>query len=156
MSRLSFKIPRLSRQQAFAEQGVTLAYPARSWSGVREDDGAVVFAMRGAEIHTAFDGFRCLLWAPVIEGATEWVDRPAKEERLAHCRRALAHGGADGLVASGAAAEIDRGCVYSLRVEKIGAEYWAFWGALATSEAAVFGLMSGPAHAAFEPQRMAA
>ena len=156
MSRFPFKVPRLSREQAFAEQGVTLAYPARSWSGGREDDGAVVIAMRGAEIHAAFDGFRCLLWAPVIEGATEWVDRPVKQERLDHCRRAFARGGADGLVASGTAAEIDRGCVFSLRVEKIGAEYWGFWGSLATSDASLVGLTRRTAHARYDPQLMAA
>ena len=40
---------RISRIEAFAAQGVTLAYPSRSWSGVREDDGAVVIAMREGE-----------------------------------------------------------------------------------------------------------
>src|SRR4051812_36227179 len=77
---------RISRIEAFAEQGVSLAYPPRSWSGVREDDGGVVIAIRDGEIHAAVDGLRCLLWSPVIEGATEWVDRPMKEERLSHCR----------------------------------------------------------------------
>ena len=80
---------RLSRLEAFAEQGVTLAYPPRSWSGVREEDGAIVIALREGEVQCAMDGFRCLLWAPVVEGATEWVDRPIKQERLSHCRRAL-------------------------------------------------------------------
>ena len=76
---------KVSRVQAFAGQGVSLRFPARSWSGVREDDGAVVIAIREGEVQSAFDGFRCLLWAPVIEGATEWIDRPAKAERLQHC-----------------------------------------------------------------------
>jgi hypothetical protein len=122
---------RLSRSEAFAEQGVHLAYPSRSWSGIRDEDGAVVIAMREGEIQSAFDGFRCLLWSPVIEGATEWVDRPAKHERLRHCRLAFLHGGADGLVVLGESAEVERGCVFALRVEKVGGEYWAFWGALA-------------------------
>lgn len=121
----------LSRVEAFAEQGVRLAYPTRSWSGVREEDGAVVIAMREGEIESAFDGFRCRLWSPVIESATEWVDRPAKAERLRHCRLAFLRGGADGLVALGPAAEIERGCVFPLRVERIGPEFWAFWGSLA-------------------------
>src|SRR4051812_23648200 len=75
---------RISRIEAFAEQGVSLAFPPRSWSGVREDDGGVVIAIREGEVQSAFDGFRCLLWSPVIEGATQWVDRPIKEERLNH------------------------------------------------------------------------
>jgi hypothetical protein len=147
---------RISRIEAFADQGVTLAYPARSWSGVREDDGAVVIAVREGEVQSCFDGFRCLLWSPVIEGATEWVDRPIKQERLSHCRRAVAFGGADGLMVGGDQAQVERGFVLSLRVEKLGAEYWAFWGSLAGADFATAGLRSGPAHAAYEPARMAA
>jgi hypothetical protein len=147
---------RISRIEAFAAQGVTLAYPARSWSGVREDDGAVVIAVREGEIQSAFDGFRCLLWSPVIEGATEWVDRPIKQERLSHCRRAFAFGGADGLMVGGDRAEVERGFVLSLRVEKLGAEYWAFWGSMAGAEVASAGLHGGPAYALFEPARMVA
>jgi len=119
---------RISRVQAFTEQGVSLAYPPRSWSGVRED-GAVVIAIRAGEVQASFDGFRCLLWSPVIEGATEWVDRPMKQERLGHCRLAATLGSADGLLVSGAAADVERGAAFPLRVEKRGVEYWAFWGA---------------------------
>jgi hypothetical protein len=147
---------RISRIEAFAQQGVTLAYPARSWSGVREEDGAVVIAVREGEVQSAFDGFRCLLWSPVIEGATEWVDRPIKQERLAHCRRAMSHGGADGLMVAGSRAEVERGFVLSLRVEKIGAEYWAFWGSASTADSDAAAFLRGPTHAAFEPARMAA
>ena len=122
---------RVSRMQAFEDQGVALSYPQRSWSGVRALDGGVVIAMREGEIQAAFDGFRCLLWSPVIEGATEWVDRPMKRERLGHCRLAFALGGADGLVTRGPAAQVDRDAVFPLRVEKVRQEYWAFWGTLA-------------------------
>ena len=156
MTPLPFLSRRISREQAFADQGVVLSYPARSWSGVREDDGAVVIAMREGEVHSAFDGFRCLLWSPVIEGATQWVDRPIKDERLGHCRRAFAHGGADGLIVSGASALVDRGRVHALRVEKVGAEYWAFWGTLATAESSSARLAAGPAYAAPETARLAA
>ncbi len=124
---------RISREQAFAAQGVTLYYPARSWSGVREEDGAVVIAIREAEVQGAFDGFRCLLWSPVIEGATEWVDRPVKQERLRHCRLAALLGGADGLLVGGPAAEVERGKVLTMRVERLGAEYWALWGSAAVA-----------------------
>ena len=147
---------RITRIEAFAEQGVRLTYPSRSWSGIREDDGAIVIALREGEVQCAFDGFRCLLWSPVIEGATEWVDRPIKQERLAHCRRAIAFGGADGLMVSGAEAKVERGLVLPLRIEKLGAEYWAFWGSIAGADVASLGVARGPAYAAFEAVRMAA
>ena len=147
---------RISRIEAFAEQGVTLSHPSRSWSGVRQLDGAVVIAIREGEVEAAFDGFRCLLWSPVIEGATEWLDRPIKQERLSHCRLAATYGGADGLLVSGAAAEVERDFVFPLRVEKLGAEYWAFWGSLAASDTATADILAGPAYARFEQQRMAA
>jgi hypothetical protein len=150
------RLSRIPRIQAFSEQGVTLAYPARSWSGVREDDGAVVIGMREAEVHVCADGFRCLLWSPVIEGATEWIDRPNKEERLGHCRRAFAWGGADGLIVCGTRAEVERGSVLSLRVEKAGAEYWAFWGTLIACASGRTGLRRDPAYAPLETERLAA
>jgi hypothetical protein len=150
------RLSRISRIQAFTEQGVTLAYPARSWSGVREDDGAVVIGIREAEVQVAADGFRCLLWSPVIEGATEWVDRPIKQERLGHCRLAIVSGGADGLMVCGARAEVEAGFVLSLRVEKVGAEYWAFWGTLNTCATGEAGLRRQPAYAPADRERLAA
>ena len=147
---------RISRIQAFTDQGVTLAYPARSWSGVREGDGAVVIGMREAEVQVSAEGFRCLLWSPVIEGATEWVDRPIKHERLGHCRLAFAYGGADGLVVCGARAEVEAGFVLSLRVEKVGAEYWAFWGKLSACATGESSLSRERAHAPAEHARVAA
>jgi len=153
---LDFKASRrISRVQAFADQGVTLAYPARSWSGVREDDGAVVIAIRQGEVQASFDGFRCLLWSPVVEGATEWIDRPIKDERLRHCRLATVFGGADGLLVAGAAAEVDRGSVIALRVEKLRGEYWAFWGSSACAPG-LSEIFTGPAYAGREAARMAA
>jgi hypothetical protein len=147
---------RISRIQAFTDQGVALAYPARSWSGVRGNDGAVVIGMREAEVLVSADGFRCLLWSPVIEGATEWVDRPIKQERLGHCRLAFASGGADGLVVCGAHAEVEPGFVLSLRIEKVGAEYWAFWGTLSACATGASGMWRAPAHASAEQVRLAA
>ncbi|HYG54269.1 MAG TPA: hypothetical protein VD965_03120 [Burkholderiales bacterium] len=151
-SRISL-IPRI---QAFSAQGVTLAYPERSWSGVREDDGAVVIGMREAEVQVSADGFRCLLWSPVIEGATEWLDRPIKQERLGHCRLAIARGGADGLVVCGARAEVEAGFVLALRVEKVGNEYWAFWGTLSECATGIAGRRCDPAFAVVERERLAA
>ncbi len=145
---------RISRVQAFADQGVRLAFPARSWSGVRASSGGVVIALREAEVQSCLDGFRCLLWTPVIEGATEWVDRPIKAERLAHCRLAAAFGGADGLLARGPGAEMDLGSVLELRIERRGAEYWAFWGATVTG--ACVSVPAAPRAAAYDPRRLAA
>lgn len=119
---------KLSRVQAFDAQGVTLRYPARSWSGVRRSDGVVVLAMREGDVQVYAEGYRCLLWSPVVEGATEWVDRPSKLERLEHCRIAALHGGAEGLVVRGEAAQVDCNAVLALHVEKRGAVYWATWG----------------------------
>jgi hypothetical protein len=148
----------ISRVQAFADQGVTLAYPARSWSGVRDEDGAVVIAIREGEIQSSFDGFRCLLWSPVIEGATEWLDRPIKQERLHHCRLAALFGGAEGLLVSGASAQVARSSVLSLRVEKLRGEYWAFWGSAALAPGLSEILRADPAYAygSHEQLRMAA
>jgi hypothetical protein len=145
----------ISRVQAFADQGVTLVYPARSWSGVRDEDGAVVFAVRDGEVQSSFDGFRCLLWSPVIEGATEWVDRPIKEERLRHCRLANMYGGAEGLLVTGAAAVVQRGSVIALRVERLRGEYWAFWGSSACAPG-ISELLSGPAYVSCAQLRLAA
>src|SRR5437879_12925795 len=89
---------RLSRVHAFEAQGVTLRYPARSWSGVRFDDGVVVFALRECDVEGHDDGFSCLLWAPPTEGTPHAVDRPCRPERLENCRLALVHGGEDGLI----------------------------------------------------------
>src|SRR3989442_6020076 len=109
---------RLSRVHAFEAQGVTLRYPARSWSGVRLEDGVVVLALRECDVEGHDDGFSCLLWAPLIEGVTQWVDRPSRHERLEHCRLALVHGGADGLLVCGDAALVEPDALLALRVEK--------------------------------------
>lgn len=146
---------KVSRVEAFAEQGVSLRFPARSWSGVRADDGMVVFALREREVQSAFDGFRCLLWAPLIEGATEWIDRPAKDERLQHCRLALLNRGAEGLVVGGPRGEVNACSVLELGVELREGEYWAFWGSVACA----YGVASGrltPDRAAPELARMTA
>ena len=158
MIRFPSELPpsRLSRVEAFAEQGVMLAYPPRSWSGVRDIDGAIVIAIREGEVQCAMDGFRCLLWSPVIDGATEWVDRPMKAERLHHCRLAYFFGGADGLLLGGEHAERVPGGVIPLRVEKLKEEYWGFWGLPARShELPADGAVATPG-AQPEPVRMAA
>jgi len=119
---------------AFEAQGVTLRYPARSWSGVRFDDGVVVFALRECDVEGHDDGFSCLLWAPSIEGTTQWVDRPSRQERLEHCRLALVHGGADGLLVCGDAGLVEPDAILALRVEKLRDEDWATWGLAARTQ----------------------
>jgi hypothetical protein len=146
---------KVSRVQAFAEQGVSLRFPARSWSGVRAEDGAVVIALREGEVENALDGFRCLLWAPVIEGATERIDRPAKLERLQHCRLALLKGGAEGLLVGGPRGDVNADSVLTLRVELRTGEYWAFWGFVARANGVASGRLA-PDHATAEPARMTA
>jgi len=125
---------RLSRVDAFEAQGVTLRYPARSWSGVRLEDGVVVLALRECDVEGHDEGFSCLLWAPLIEGGTPWVDRPSRHERLEHCRLALVHGGADGLLVCGDAALVEPDAMLALRVEKRRDEYWATWGFAARTQ----------------------
>ena len=53
----------LSRARAFEWHGVTLKFPARSRSGVRADDGMVVFALPAAQVRLDDWGCSCLLWA---------------------------------------------------------------------------------------------
>ena len=118
---------RLSRKAAFGEQGVVLKYPSSSWSGVRSDDGMVLFAVRADEVIVDADGSRCLLWAPDRNG----IDSPASAERLEHCMLALQHGQAEGMLAFEDGAEVDPTLVLSLRVQRHRREYWAKWGSAA-------------------------
>ena len=101
---------------------------------MRLKDGAVVLAIRECDVHGDDEGFSCLLWTPVIEATTEWVDRPSKQERLEHCRLAIVHGGADGLLVCGEAALVEPDAILALRVEKRRDEYWATWGFAARTQ----------------------
>ena len=118
----------LSPAQVFAAHGVTLRFPARSLSGVRSDDGVVVFALRGDDVRADAGGCSCLLWAP--SGPAD--DAAASDERLEHCRLALRQGTAEGFVLH-SAPRADR-CVFALRVVRAGSEYWARWGSVARAE----------------------
>jgi hypothetical protein len=120
-------VPQISIVQAFKAQGVNLKYPARSRSGIRWDDGAVVIAIEESDVHASADGFCCRLWAPISETRKAPVDWPSMKERLEHCRLAARHGGADGLlIHKGALVEAD--FVLTLHVARRGPEYWASWG----------------------------
>lgn len=117
----------LSRTAAFGEQGVDLKYPSSSWSGVRGDDGMVLFAVRAEDVIVDGDGSRCLLWAP------DWTQAgpAAGAERLEHCMLALRHGQAEGMLAFANGSQIDPTNILSMRVERHRREYWAKWGSAA-------------------------
>lgn len=117
----------LARTLAFQLHGVTLKYPSRSWGGVRHDDGAVVLAMRSADVLSDRQGSRCLLWSPHMTAGPTCVDRASREERLEQCRLACVRGGAEGLLAYGDAGEIHPHIVLPLRVMRMRGEYWARW-----------------------------
>lgn len=115
----------VSRAVAFSAQGVTLRYPAASWSGVRGDDGMVVFAILAEDVLVDDQGSRCLLWGPDLARQRSLV----KEERLEHCILALRQGQAEGVLAFEGGFEVDPTHVLSIRVAQHRKEYWAQWGA---------------------------
>jgi hypothetical protein len=131
----------IARTRAFEARGVWLQDPRTSWGGTRKSDGAVVLALWADSIESADGGCRYLLWAPNVDGSRPWSDAPAGRERLEHCRRALALGGAEGLLVYGRRAEghlpeeradsvhgVDAETVVAFEIEMRGAEFWAKWG----------------------------
>ena len=126
---LSLRNAEASRARAFHQRGVILTFPARSRSGLRSDDGVVVFAMVAAQVRSDDWGFSCLLWAPAARAARAPLDVPSHAERLAHCRLALRDGMAEGFLIYGEEAAAPADEALALRVVKAGSEYWAKWGA---------------------------
>jgi hypothetical protein len=117
----------LSLERAFRVHGVTLTAPG-SWSGIRDEDGDVVIAVRRAKVRSTADGFSCLLWSPLDERRSDCSDEPHMEERLAHCRLAARAGGAEGLLVEGMADEVHLGSIVTMHVQKRQNQYWATWG----------------------------
>jgi hypothetical protein len=113
----------MSRAAAFSTLGVLVKYPSASWSGVRSDDGMVVFIVRAEDVIADSEGFRCLLWAP----NTDRAESPARDERLNHCILAISHGQAEGLLAF-ADGQVEPALILSIRVERHRRQYWAKWG----------------------------
>lgn len=92
-----------------------------SRSAVRDEDGVVVFAMPAALVRVDDCGFSCLLWRPASSDL----------ERLRHCRLAVLNGMAEGFLLYGDAPKSRQREMLSLRVLKLGKEYWARWGDMA-------------------------
>ena len=131
----------IPRSRAFQAQGVWLRDARTSWSGVRKQDGAVVFGLWAGAVENGDGGCACLLWKPNDDGQRPWSDSAAGRERLEHCMAALQRGGGEGLLVHGEVAPgllpedrarsitgIAPGTVVKFRVEKRGEEYWAVWG----------------------------
>lgn len=112
----------LSPAAALRAHGVTPKYALTGWSGVRGDDGMVVFVLCAEDIINDSEGARCLLWAPGGD------DSAARRERLEHCIRALRHGQAEVLLAFARGAQVDSSVALAVRVERHRREYWAKWG----------------------------
>jgi hypothetical protein len=129
---------------AFEAQGVTLKYPAHSWSGVRCKDGGVVVAIRAADVEVDERGCRCLLWSPVI-GSAEGMESASHRERFEHCSLAVRRGAAEAILAHGADAAFDAHEVVALSVVRIGNQYWGKWGAVARAEGGHRFMRPGPA-----------
>jgi hypothetical protein len=117
--------------RAFEWRGVTLRFPALSRSGVRSEDGMVVFAMPKARVRVNDWGCSCPLWIPSDADAGRQTDGASALERLQHCRLAIRHGEAEGFLLDGDVAPAAQSEALALRVVKAGAEYWATWGTVA-------------------------
>jgi hypothetical protein len=128
-------LPMLTRARAFYSRGVLLSLPAHSRSGVRDDDGMVVFAMPAAAVRIDECGCLCPLWLPADRAGEDGVDRAISEEMLEHCRLAVHQGLAEGFLLYGDTSLARRASErLALRVVKTGVEYWAKWGAAALAE----------------------
>jgi hypothetical protein len=138
----------ISRAKGFEARGVFLQDPRGSWSGMRKSDNMVVMGLWAAAVETGEGGCSVLLWAPNVDGGRPWSDMAAGKERLEHCRHALEHGGAEGLLVYGERLDghlpeekarsvrgVDPETVIQFKIEQRGEEYWAVWGAKAKQEA---------------------
>ena len=136
----------VSRSQALGMRGVSLVNRFWSRGGVRASDGGVVLALWSDDVRRSNDGCSYLLWAPNVDGARPWSDKPGGKERLDHCRRALERGEAEGVLVFGTRLEgmlpedkalnvegADADSVLAMGVEKRGDEYWATWGGKAAA-----------------------
>ena len=124
----------VSRASAFRSHGIALKFPARSRSGLRSDDGMVVFAMPAAAVRAHEWGYICPLWLPADRASESAAGHAISEEVLDHCRLAVRHGVAEGFVLHADATLTKGSELVALRVVKAGEEYWAKWGCAARAE----------------------
>ena len=122
----------VSRARFFRSHGVTLECQARSRSGVREEDGMVVFAMPVERVRMNAWGCSCLLWT----GFDRLLDDAISVETLGHCQLAVQQGVAEGFLLRSDHAPMELEALLELRVVKIGREYWAKWGHAVRAELA--------------------
>jgi len=120
----------LSRAQVFQWHGVALVFPARSRSGVRGDDGMIIFAMPAERVRVEAWGCSCLLWARE-DGVG---DQASGAERLEHCELAVRHGIAEGFLLGKDHAPAGDHELVALRVVRAREEYWAQWGFVVRAE----------------------
>ena len=118
------------RARFFHSHGVALESVSRSRSGVREEDGIVVFAMPSERVSVDAWGCSCLLWP----GSNRLPADPLSLETLRHCRLAVQQGLAEGFLLDRDQAPIDGPQLLALRVVKSGTEFWARWGAASRAE----------------------
>lgn len=131
----------IARRTAFQMRGVQLHAGMSSWSGVRMEDGMVVFSLWAEDVQRAEGGCSYLLWAPNDSGARPWSDSAGGKERLQHCRLAHERGCAEGLLVYGerqlgrlpedraaSIAGVDPEVVIALQVVQCGESFWAVWG----------------------------
>ena len=112
------------RARFFQRHGVTLESHARSRSGVREEDGMVVFAMLIERVRVDAWGCSCLLWT----SCDRLLDDAISVVTLRHCRLAVQNGVAEGFLLGRHHAPMERQELLALRVVNVGREYWAKWG----------------------------
>lgn len=118
------------RARFFRSHGVALESPSRSSSGVREEDGMVMFAMPVKRVRVDAWGCSCLLWAP----RNRFVHDALTLEVLRHCKLAAQHGAAEGFLLGEDQAPVEGQELLALRVVKVDAEYWARWGSAVRAE----------------------
>jgi hypothetical protein len=124
----------VARLRAFQRQGVSPQFPARSRSGLRGEDGMVVFALPAAMVRRDEWGGCCPLWLPDCTHAAGSMDRAVGLEVLEHCRLAMRNGVAEGFLLYRDDASAEEHGVLALRVVKSKREYWAKWGCVARAE----------------------
>lgn len=118
------------RARFFHSHGVALESESRSKSGVREEDGIVVFAMACERVSVDAWGCSCLLWTSSNRESHDALCL----ETLRHCKLAVQQGVAEGFLLDRNQAPVEGPELLALRVVKIGTEFWARWGTSARAQ----------------------